>query len=157
MSKAKARRRFCFLKDARFSLKDNPWCNGELFKYHAHYLLLALIWLQEGVLRYNTDALRNALVAQWIEQRTSNPSVAGSSPAGRTINTQPFLSDRTAFLLPRNKNLLLFHKTRVYARYFLPIFLAESTRNPFCHLQRTFITSCLRLCCQSVNQLATDA
>jgi hypothetical protein len=25
-----------------------------------------------------------ALVAQWIEQRTSNPKVAGSNPAGRT-------------------------------------------------------------------------
>ena len=37
------------------------------------------------VLRYNTDAEANALVAQWIEQRTSNPSVAGSSPAGRAI------------------------------------------------------------------------
>lgn len=38
-----------------------------------------------GILRYNTDARRNAPVAQWIEQRTSNPSVAGSSPAGRAI------------------------------------------------------------------------
>ena len=27
-----------------------------------------------------------ALLAQWIERRTSNPQVAGSSPAGRNNN-----------------------------------------------------------------------
>ena len=31
------------------------------------------------------DLLARALVAQWIEQRTSNPSVAGSNPAGRAV------------------------------------------------------------------------
>src|SRR5690349_23757097 len=30
-----------------------------------------------------------ALVAQWIEQRTSNPKVAGSNPAGRTTVNRP--------------------------------------------------------------------
>lgn len=36
------------------------------------------------VLRYNTAVAFHAPVAQGIEQRTSNPSVAGSNPAGRT-------------------------------------------------------------------------
>lgn len=39
----------------------------------------------ESVLRYNTAVAFHAPVAQGIEQRTSNPSVAGSNPAGRTI------------------------------------------------------------------------
>ena len=33
---------------------------------------------------------RRALVAQWIEQRTSNPKVAGSNPAGRTCLSRRF-------------------------------------------------------------------
>ena len=56
------------------------------------------------ILRYNTDAEANALVAQWIEQRTSNPSVAGSSPAGRTRNRQPPPPREAAFLMPVRKN-----------------------------------------------------
>lgn len=37
-----------------------------------------------------------ALVAQWIEQRTSNPKVAGSNPAGRTYSELLIRSSSTA-------------------------------------------------------------
>ena len=43
--------------------------------------------------------VRDALVAQWIERRTSNPKVAGSNPAGRT---QIVDSQQTRTLTSRN-------------------------------------------------------
>lgn len=53
----------------------------------------------------------HALVAQWIEQRTSNPKVAGSNPAGRTRQVKGQTLDTTPricrFVVIQKQGLML--------------------------------------------------
>lgn len=58
-------------------------------------------------LRYNIRIPQSAPMAQWIEQRTSNPSVAGSSPAGRAKG-RVLSSEKHHLDSPNQKNLSLY-------------------------------------------------